>query len=503
MFYGIFPYRFAATAVTPPTPPPPAPTGVAYEMLVDGVVVNPLYGWEVVEAINSPTTFRCDILSENGTYRPALDKEIYLYEDGVLLFGGVISQRFERGILDEGWTPIVTAVTAHDFSYVLQWRNDVNEVIPSGTTKAAMQQLLAYAPGLQLDPTQVDGPILNELPYEDAKLADIFMSDLPILSGYDLKISFDKYVKLVPPGTVVAPYNVSTTNSIVDGDITVEPSRTGYANRVIVRANTDGVTLRSIANDAAEQASAGIRSVVITASDGTDQIGVDAIAVAYLARAKQAAKKKIQYTTRVFGLHPGQVQTVTSPKRDLSGSFLITEVRTFRMDGITRRKVTAIEGTTAPSDWRDVYRQWSGGGVKSAGVSSGGGGGSTAVRKRTYLGGNEGLAVRSSGPDWITSSGGPPGTSIVRAQLDTDERGGTDAIVTATMRVFDSGNAIVARLYDCSINAPVAGISPPVTLLTPQTISWNVTLNAGGHVYELNYLPAQANKDIQGSGYVD
>lgn len=490
---------------------PPVSTGPSYQFFIGGVLIQAplaelLASWEIVEAINAPTTFRGDVLSKLGTYRPAMDAEIYMYEAGVLLFGGLLTQPREHGVLGEGRAPIITSISAHDFSRLLERRNDVNETIVDGSTlkQVAQQLITAYLPGLTLDPAQTDGPTINEIIYEDAKLADAMATDLPLLTGTNLRISFDKKVRYVPSGTEAAPYNIAQGNGVVEGnngEIEVEPSRIGYANRVVVRNGT----LRSVADNTVEQLNPdiGIQSTVITASDTTDQIGLDAIAVAYLARSVAAAKKKITYTTRKLGFRPGQTQTVTSSVRNLSGTYLITEVRTYRQENITWRRITAIEGNVPQSDFRDVYRQWSGGGVKTAGVAIGVGGGTT-VRSRSSLGGSEIMAIRSDTPTWVTSSGGAPGTSIVRAQLDTVARGGLDAIVTATMRVFDPGNTIQARLFDVSTGLPVAGTSAVVSLTSPpQTVSWNVTLNAGAHVYEMNYLPGLANMDVQGSGYVD
>lgn len=492
-----FPHRFFGNGGTggggiPPIPPPP---GTNYQLLINAVERQPLYGWEISSVINGQSSLRFDVLSQDGSYRPGRDEEVFMYEDANLLFGGMVVQPFERGMLDEGWTPIITSVDALDFK-VLTQRRFMNETIPAGTLKSFLQRAVLYLNGIALDAAQVNGPSLDEHTYVYVKLEDV-LNEWTTFTGYVWDISFDRKLKMILPGSVAAPYNLLATNSIALGDVTVELILDNYANRVIARTST----LLSIANDAGEQAIRPVWEVVVTAPDTTDQIGLDALAAAYLSHSI-VVPKKVRYKTFVRGLAPGQTQSVILPKRNVNNTFLIVEVRTRRADGQTIREVTALEGSTYQADWRDVYRQWSGGGTQVAG---GTGGGIAVVNRFAYFLGGSGLdAARSSVPTWIPASGGGTiGQGAIHVQVDTVQRNTTDATIKARMRVLDSGNSVQARLYDVSAGAAVAGVSPVVTSTTWQTVSWNVTLNAGAHLYELQLLPGLVDQDVMATAYLE
>jgi hypothetical protein len=69
--------------------------------------------------------------------------------------------------------------------------------------------------------------------------------------------------------------------------------------------------------------------------------------------------RTVHYTTTTPGLHPGQVQHITSAKRDLDADFLITEVNTVNeQSNAVRYKITAVEGTRFRGTWRDIYKNW-------------------------------------------------------------------------------------------------------------------------------------------------
>jgi len=67
--------------------------------------------------------------------------------------------------------------------------------------------------------------------------------------------------------------------------------------------------------------------------------------------------KKVNYTTIMTGLHPGQVQTIQYAKRGINGQYLITDVTKRSRDAgesanVVIHEVTAIEGTVFSDDWR-------------------------------------------------------------------------------------------------------------------------------------------------------
>lgn len=104
---------------------------------------------------------------------------------------------------------------------------------------------------------------------------------------------------------------------------------------------------------------------------------MQALADSYLARDSQSPKT-VRYNCAFskVGLHPGQTQTITSTKRNLSGTFLITEVQIVHVGGeLVQRRVVAVSTTRLPSTLREKFQQTIGGGSSStvsAGASSGG-----------------------------------------------------------------------------------------------------------------------------------
>ena len=125
---------------------------------------------------------------------------------------------------------------------------------------------------------------------------------------------------------------------------------------------------RVTVEDTGEQASHGIWETVIDAPDAFTLAQATDVGTGFLAQVK-FSPVTVRYVTRDSGIHPGQSQTITLPARNLSGSYLITEVQTRAEKATTSavfRTVTAVSGSVFPGSWRDVYRGWSVGGASSS-----------------------------------------------------------------------------------------------------------------------------------------
>jgi len=511
------------------SPPPPTTGEAYYTMYIDDVLRGPRQ-WEVDALINKQTSCRFDILSSEGettsttgrayfssyyfspyyfapyyfggtvnipdapvVYRPSIDQTVKLYEDSTLIFGGLITLPRESGLgNDEPTTIIRTTVNALDYKVLTQWRY-VNETIPAGTLRQALIRINTYLTGITLDPTQVDGPALPELIYDYVKVEDA-LNGLTTLTGYLWTISYGGILSMFLPGMIAAPYDITpTTDDVTFGDIQVEPVREKYANRVIGKAGN----LISIFNDAAEQAIKPIREALITAPDTTDQIGLDALVAAY-ALTSVLTPNRVTYQTFKRGFAPGQLQYIHLPKRNLNNYFTILRVLSRRAEGRTPRQVTALEGSTYQADFaRSVYRAWSGGGapVAGGGTPSGGGSGMRAAYPLSMV---KSQGVRNSAPDWMDAP------NAIHVQLNTSSMGTLNAIVKAQMRVKTAGNSVQARLYNVSLSAPVAGVSPIITTTTwSSMVSWNVALTAGAYVYKLQLLSGIVDEDVFVSAYLE
>ncbi len=506
-----------------------------YQLVLNGTLRKPLYGWEVVQTVNAQSTMRFDILSgvdelaappvasssrhyfggryfgpryfgryfggsgsavavsPSTFYRPSRDESVALFEDGEAIFGGFVTQPREVPLISGEASYVVrTAVTANDYK-LLTRRRFLYETIPVGTLKSFLERIVTYLPGIVVKGDQADGPTVPEQIYDYVQV-ETGLNALTTMTGYVWDITPDGELFMEVPGAILAPFDVTTSNDVVDGDIEVEPVVDKYANRVIGISGT----LTSIANDLTEQATKPVEEVVLDAPEGTDQLGLDAMVQTYLIDSV-VMPRKIEYKTLYRGLKPGMVQLVQSAKRNLNDWFFITEVRITRTDGKTWRTISAIEGTTYRSDLtRDTYKQWSGGG----GTVTVGGGTPTAgaVRKFAYPLAAVGVqGVRSATPTWVDAP------SAIHVQISTTDRGVNTATIKARLKVDDVGNSVQARLVDVSAaDAPVTGVSTVITSTTwSPLLSWAVGPLTDGHVYKLQLLPGQANKDVYATAYLE
>jgi len=132
-----------------------------------------------------------------------------------------------------------------------------------------------------------------------------------------------------------------------------------------------------IAEDAGEIASFGLWERVFTLEAIPSNTTAQALADAYLAQSLPVTKT-IKYRTLELGLTPGQSQTVTIARRDLSGTAVVTDVNisdlVIQKVNVLVRDVTAVVDaaqTNLGRGWRDVYRLWAGDKTGSSAVAAG------------------------------------------------------------------------------------------------------------------------------------
>ena len=417
---------------------------------------------------------------------------------GRRIFGGIVMNPAERGLGDRGLTPIVTRINCTDFNQYAD-RRVLNLTIAAGTLLAALQALDDYLTpyGVTLDPDQVTGPSLSVLTFSFTTLLDA-LDTLGTLTGYVWEVDYYKLLRMFQPGSRTAPFNLAAGDGHALGDVTVEPTRTSYVNRVLVLYK-QGTGLKE-ANNAAEQAAHGLWEIILNVPDLTDGTAAQDLASAYLVQ-HTPTPDLVRYETRGKGLLPGETQTINLPARNVNTSFLLTEIVTTddtHADGL-RRRVSALEGSVYQPGWRDVYKQWSGGG-SSAGSVIAGGGGATAGRRTYFLGGSSTQYAQSAVPDWIAASGEAAGSGAHQVTIDTVALG--DTTVTVTVRLRAASGSVTARLRNVSDGTTV-GTSAAVALTTWQTVTFTVTLTAGTKIYELQLLPSVANTDVAAVGYLE
>lgn len=209
---------------------------------------------------NGRSTLSIDILSKDGTYRPAMGAEVLLAENATTIFGGLIDIPTERSHDQAGSNDaIVTNVNAADYHAYTE-RRYVNETLAAGTLKAQLTTLVAnYLAtfGVTLDAGQVNGPSMPVLSY-DYKRLDEVLNELATLTAdagepYVWRISPTKVLRMYQPSTTAAPFNIVGNNPTpyVIGDLEVETTRADYANKIILKVTpkTEAGRTESITGD--------------------------------------------------------------------------------------------------------------------------------------------------------------------------------------------------------------------------------------------------------------
>jgi hypothetical protein len=200
--------------------------------------------FHLTQTANGRSTLAFTVESTDGSYRPAQDAEVIVTEDGTRIFGGLLDQPREKGLVAGANAAIATAISAVDFNHYAE-RRYVNETLAAGTLKSMLTTLVTTylsAYGVTLDAGQVNGPTLPEMVFKYRRVDDA-LSDLITLTAdfgqpYVWRIDPFKVLKAHQPSTTAAPFNVVGTSlpiANVVGDIEIDSVRDKrYANKVIV-----------------------------------------------------------------------------------------------------------------------------------------------------------------------------------------------------------------------------------------------------------------------------
>jgi hypothetical protein len=164
-----------------------------------------------------------------------------------------------------------------------------------------------------------------------------------------------------------------------------------------------------------------------------DQATAQAMADGYLVRA-QVEPREIRYKTLTPGLRPGHKQNIVEARRGLNGDCLITAIDTYAVGNVLWYDVTATDSLVIPSDYKDTFRAWNGGGSGanvSAVLSSGGGGtvsGVGTVGKIAKWSGAEALtdSIITESGSALTVAGSVEATAMTIAGAYVYRVGGTD-----------------------------------------------------------------------------
>lgn len=458
------------------------------KVYVDNIEREPRH-WtlNIAQTVNGKDRFSAVFDSIDGLYRPALDSVVVVEEGLERIFAGDIGDPSERAIGDS-IISLETTISALDFTARCS-EVYVFENFAAGQTLKAIATRLAMWARLVLDPTQVEGPVINvELIFLDTKVEDA-ANQVTTLTGWIWDVDYYGMFSFKQPGVDHALFDIVYGDGNTIGDLTVNPSRQDYANRIIVRLG--GAPY--IAEDLVEGALHRVVEQVYAAPEGMTGPGAQSAANQILA-ASLPIRKIAHYTTYRPGLRVGQVQGITWPKRNVASTFLITDiVITDETPTRNRHEVSATEGVVYRPGWRETYKRWVGssGTVLPAGIG-GGGGGAVPMRPVYPLGGSRLEPVRGTGTSWEFV-----GTKVI---IDTVPRLSTAAVVSLEMFARTDLVGVKARLYDISASAPCPGESVLIVATSPQFTNFPVTLTPGSHIYQLQVQPNVPDEDVVAMG---
>jgi hypothetical protein len=459
-----------------------------YAVTIAGTSKELQESWNLRAATNSRHVLSFEVLSAAGTYRPALNDEVLLTENGTRIFGGVINQLRERGSAGFGGTAMTCSCSAVDFN-ALADRRLINGINPSQSLKATLQAIEPFLTpyGVALDAAQVTGPTLAAIPWVFMKVNEILDQLTDLTNGYRWEIDYNKAFRMFLPTAVAAPFNLVDGDGNAIGDIEVEPSRNDYATKVWVLGGGTSPYVAQ-ANDGGPTSA--MVEAVVQYPDVFDTTILDGLAVSILAQ-RQAQPRTVRYTTRRTGLKPGQSQTLTIPSHSISAvTFTITEIETRGVGAsIVDRTVTLVEGTLNAPSWRDVYKQWAGGGTGASSgtvVFSGG-----VTPGPAFLGGSRNTSIAANPaayvpvPDFVPFTAATSFSGRVRADAWT-----RDAAISVTLRLRNV------------TDSTTTGTSSVVTSQTATEVTFNVTITAG-KTYRLEMLSSANSKGVFGIGVLE
>jgi hypothetical protein len=201
----------------------------------------------LLEQTNARGSLSLIVQSLDGSFRPAKDEEVIVTLSGTRIFGGIVEEFDETGIGGESaGNGLEFNINVADFNSFAD-RRFVVAGLASGTVKSFLQALDDYVTpyGVTLDGAQIDGPTIPTQVWDVVLFSEVLNNIMKIASGIGTaqawiwEIDYNKVLRAfgVLESGHAAPFNITATSPII-GDVVVRPSRTDFANHVIVMFGT-------------------------------------------------------------------------------------------------------------------------------------------------------------------------------------------------------------------------------------------------------------------------
>ena len=215
-----------------------------YVISIGEVEVVPLLAtFRIQETIDAPDTMIADVFSVGSPFlRPPIGESVFVTENGVRIFGGLVTGTRERGLTGPSATDLVVEIQATSYELSAS-RRVITAALSQGTPPDTIAAVFATlvtdyygAVGVSLHPDQVAGPGVPAATFERMR-GDAVNKQLAASVGYLQSIDFENRLRAWAPGDILAPddYDEAVNPDLLTGDITVERQlQNGYANRVIL-----------------------------------------------------------------------------------------------------------------------------------------------------------------------------------------------------------------------------------------------------------------------------
>jgi hypothetical protein len=221
-------------------------------LTINGVAMRLRHGFKISETANGRNRLDGVIYSPDGTgNRPPVGADVQLVENGVVIFGGLVDTPTEGGVGGAPVSRLLTAFSALDYSGLAE-RRVLNLTFPPGTLKSWLQTVATFLShwGVSVDPAQVDGPTFPDpLDCPFMRIDEVLNAFTTATNGdYLWEIDYHKHLRMFEAATTAAPFNIADGDRNTVNDVTVAPSLTTYATRVLVLAGAGlhDVTVRFV-----------------------------------------------------------------------------------------------------------------------------------------------------------------------------------------------------------------------------------------------------------------
>lgn len=208
---------------------------MTFQLLIDGEDKSDIFRMntpEITDDLGSRNTLDLTLLDPAGTYRPQIGDPIALYDNGALIFGGLISDSDEHK--EDGSDSLKILVNCVDHNQLAD-RHLVAEVYEEMTAGAIVRAIVAEhlaSDGVTVNGVQ-DGPVIKRFVCNYIYASDAF-TELADRTGFSWNIDYSRDMKFFGRETFRAPISLSDSSENFR-DMHVKRSIGRYRNRQFLR----------------------------------------------------------------------------------------------------------------------------------------------------------------------------------------------------------------------------------------------------------------------------